>query len=123
MRDMDNDLISRSKLKEDLLDRSFYPSIVKNALEKVPTVDAVSREVVEQIQWERDCAIEQLREHGIPFVGKAPDVVKVVRCRDCKHFGGVTFAYTCRLHSSSNTRVQMNGNDFCSFGERSNNDD
>ena len=38
---MENDLISRSALKKDLLDRSFFPVIVKNALENTPAVDAV----------------------------------------------------------------------------------
>ena len=38
---MDNDLISRSALKKALLDKSFYPVIVKNALENAPAVDAV----------------------------------------------------------------------------------
>lgn len=40
----------------------------------------------EQIMWERDMAIKQLEEHGIPFGGKADNVVKVVRCKDCKWF-------------------------------------
>ena len=34
-----NDLISRSALKQDLLNRGFYPVIVKCALEAAPTVD------------------------------------------------------------------------------------
>lgn len=38
---MQNDLISRSALKKDLLDRSFFPAIVKAALENAPAVDAV----------------------------------------------------------------------------------
>ena len=37
----DNDLISRSALKKDLLDRAFFPAIVKAALENAPAVDAV----------------------------------------------------------------------------------
>ena len=35
------DLIHRDELKQTLLDLGFYPAIVKSALEKVPTVDAV----------------------------------------------------------------------------------
>lgn len=42
--------------------------IIKNA----PAVDAVLRSVVEQIKWERDCAMQQLKDHGIPFGGIAP---------------------------------------------------
>lgn len=46
------------------------------------------------------------------------DAVEVVRCKDCKHFGGIITAYTCRLHSTGNTRIQMREDDFCSRGER-----
>ena len=35
------DLIHRDGLKQTLLDLGFYPAIVKSALEKSPTVDAV----------------------------------------------------------------------------------
>ena len=35
------DLIQRDGLKQTLLDLGFYPAIVKSALEKAPTVDAV----------------------------------------------------------------------------------
>ena len=46
---MENDLISRSALKKDLLDRSFYPVIVKNALENAPAVDAIPIEKLGKI--------------------------------------------------------------------------
>lgn len=55
---------------------------IKNA----PTVDAVPLGVWEQTAWERDIAIGQLEEHGIPFGGIAPDVVEVVRCKDCAYW-------------------------------------
>ena len=35
------DLIRREGLKQTLLDLGFYPAIVKSALEKAPTIDAV----------------------------------------------------------------------------------
>lgn len=38
---MDNDLIRRSALKQDLLARGFWPVIVKCAVEAAPAVDAV----------------------------------------------------------------------------------
>lgn len=42
--------------------------------------------VLPQYKWERDIAVEQLDEYGIPFGAKKDDdVVKVVRCKDCKH--------------------------------------
>lgn len=46
------------------------------AIENAPAADVVSLPVVRQIQWERDIAMQQLEEHGIPFCGKA-DVVPV----------------------------------------------
>lgn len=49
------------------------------------TADAVSRGVHEQVRWERDVAIEQLESYGVSL-GEKADVVKVVRCKDCKHF-------------------------------------
>lgn len=42
----------------------------------------------------------------------------VVCCKECKHFGGVIYGQTCRLHSFGNTRVCMGEDDFCSHGER-----
>lgn len=55
-------------------------------IDNAPAVDAVSRAVFEQIQWERDCAMQQLKDHGIPFGGTAPDVVKVLLCAFCAKF-------------------------------------
>lgn len=40
----------------------------------------------EQFRWERDIAMQQLQDHGIPFGGIADDVIKVVRCKDCQLF-------------------------------------
>lgn len=36
-------------------------------IEDVPAADVVSREQFEQMKWERDIALEQLRTYGIPF--------------------------------------------------------
>ena len=83
---MDNDLISRSALKKTLFDRSFYPAIVKNALENAPAVDAVP----------------------------------VVRCKDCYYYEQLPYApelgKLCVL--SATWRVPMKEDDFCSCGER-----
>ena len=77
----------------------------------------VSRGVVDQIRWERDTAIGQLEEHGIPFCGKAPDVVKVVRCKDCKHWRENTL--WCDMNSRDReTWHNWYEDDFCSYGER-----
>lgn len=47
-----------------------------------------------------------------------PDFVEVVRCKDCRHYGGVTFGRTCRMYSGTYTRVEMPEDGFCCWGER-----
>ena len=46
------------------------------------------------------------------------NVAEVVRCKDCKHWGGVTFGYVCRRFSGSYIRNETRETDFCSYGER-----
>lgn len=43
------------------------------------------------------------------------DAVCVVRCKDCKHWG---YEKRCNMLSSSKYTLTMDGNAFCSFGER-----
>ena len=79
--------------------------------------EAVSRGVYDQVRWERDIAIKQLEEHGISFGCTAPDVVKVVRCKDCKNFTPKGMTYTwCDWWG-----VDPDEEDFCSHGERKDN--
>lgn len=64
-----DDLISRSALKKDLLDRSFFPSIVKAAVEKAPAVDTV--EVDKAMAWLEGYTMtdtKQIYSNGIVFV-------------------------------------------------------
>lgn len=86
-------LIDADALKENAYDSrewknaevGFHQMVVDiEDIDDAPTVDAVPVGVVEQFIWERDMAIQQLEEHGIPFCGKAY-VVAVVRCKECKH--------------------------------------
>jgi hypothetical protein len=51
---------------------------------------------------------------GTPTV----DAVEVVRCRDCRHYGGVVFGRTCRMFSGSHTRIEMPEDGYCSYSER-----
>lgn len=46
-------------------------------VERQPAADVVSKGVYKQVQWERDMAMQQLDEHGIPFGGTADNVVEV----------------------------------------------
>lgn len=43
----------------------------RRLLDEMPAADVVSRAAFEQMRWERDIAMKQLEEHGIPFGGKA----------------------------------------------------
>lgn len=98
---MENDLISRSALLEGAMAERYEFLREKNGnydhytdgfedamlyVEDAPAVDAVSRSVFEQVQWERDVAMQQLKDHDIPFGGTAPDVVKVLLCAFCAKF-------------------------------------
>ena len=76
----------------------------------------VESKTIAQIKWERDTAIEQLKSYGIGFCEKA-DVVKVVRCKDCKYsyFVKSCSKYECRKGCGT----LKYSNDFCSYGERS----
>lgn len=100
------------------------PQIAIERMEKL-SADVVSRGVFEQVKWERDMAMQQLEEHGIPFGGEADDVVNVVRCKDCKHAQNMPLGL-CYLHTEpyDNARgykgdaVCVEPYDFCSCGER-----
>lgn len=46
------------------------------------------------------------------------DVVEVVRCKDCIHWGGVTYGFVCRKLSGIDTKICMGAERFCSYGER-----
>ena len=43
------------------------------------------------------------------------DVVKIVRCKDCKYYSKMYKLCSCR---SDKFNVYLNDNDFCSFGEK-----
>lgn len=40
---------------------------IRKRLKGLPDADVVSREVFEQVKWERDTALKTLEEHGIGF--------------------------------------------------------
>lgn len=46
------------------------------------------------------------------------DVVKVVRCKDCTHWGGINYGFVCRKLSGIDTKICMGADHFCSYGER-----
>lgn len=52
------------------------------------------------------------------------DAVPVVRCKDCKYWGGVVFGNVCRRWSAplAGMRNDTKPDDFCSYGERKDGD-
>lgn len=121
---MTNDLISRSALFKvwDRLDETQDPNLLIDAMIKAmqdaPTVDAVSPGVVEQFKWERDIAIAQLEELGIGFGEKVPDMVEVVRCKDCKHWGIGCCPETKHIKACCFASYMVGENGYCVYGER-----
>ena len=85
-------------------------------IDEQPTVDAVSRGVHDQVRWERDVAIGQLESYGISL-GEKADAVKVVRCKDCKYYEDVKLLPHCTLCG-----IMKCEDDFCSDGEREDNE-
>ena len=51
-------------------------------------------------------------------IAPTADVVEVVRCKDCRHWGGVAFGYICRRFSGTYIRNETRETDFCSYGEK-----
>jgi len=56
--------------------------------------DIVSKAAYEQVKWERDVAMEQLKDAGIPFGGKA-DVAVVVHAKWIEKRNVVGKYFTC----------------------------
>lgn len=95
-----DDLIRRSdairvanEIPELIENHCFGEGETERMMKEIPAVDAISLGVG-TIQVERDTAIAQLAELGIGFGQKAPDMVEVVRCKDCKHRG---FVHECPM--------------------------
>ncbi len=57
-------------------------------------------------------------EGGCKCFKNAADVVEVVRCKDCKHYGGVVYGGVCRKYSGYETKVCTDKDHYCSYGER-----
>ena len=70
-----SDLISREDLMNDIF--CDKPKDVMLYIANYPTVDAVHRETLEQVMWERDVALHQLEEIGKGLGEKMDDVEPV----------------------------------------------
>ena len=68
-----------------LCGRGCYSGCPYKSFECVEELSRDGLEYIQQLERERDAAIAQLEELGIGFGQKKPDMVEVVRCKDCKH--------------------------------------
>lgn len=63
-----------------------------------------------------------LKAIGLNSIQEKRDVVKVVRCKDCKYFSTSRYctgeSYTGCTNWGTDTIEPCNENDFCSYGER-----
>lgn len=62
--------------------------------------------------------VELTEKEWVRLINAAPtaDVVEVVRCKDCKHWEDGWLGYCTKCHTA------MNYDNFCSYGERRDND-
>lgn len=89
---------------------------LKNEFLKSSKLEAENK----QLRHERDQAVEELHRNT--------DAVPVVRCKDCKSYkksgeyedenGEIKEYWYCEFHSLPKNLVQMQSDDFCSYGER-----
>lgn len=89
---------------------------VHDVISAIPAADVVSRAAFDQVMWERDTAMEQLEEHGIPFGGEA-DVEPVKHGRWLQPKSGECFCSECQTNGSPQWKrcpvceAKMNGGD------------
>lgn len=82
---------------------------------ELPVIDVVEKDIYEQVRFERDVAIGQLKELGIGLGEKKPkDLERVARCEDCK------FSDSCEQVMDLYDGMEWHSNPiyYCSYGER-----
>ena len=72
----------------------------------------MSRGAYDQTDWERCVALTQLKEIGKSLGERMDDMRPVVLCKDCKN-------YIERSGACAYLVVGMREDDFCSYGEKS----
>ena len=122
MRLIDADALKeRAEVLEDFFVTAWTTEKVQRLIHDAPTIDAVPVGVLDQVRWERDVAIAQLKDYGVSF-GEKADCAKVVRCKDCKYWRNASkplycseFMGDCTIDDEPVGRWE---HDFCSYGER-----
>lgn len=118
---MNDKIISAEWLKKRLKDElCFYPVMVSKAIEDAPKLDMVNREVVNQLLWEIDIMEHQLKDIGVQPMEEVGGVVKVVLCKNCKHWTEIKNVNKEKRIGSCDRFYAwniFNENDFCSYGD------
>lgn len=83
----------------------------------MPSADVVPVSAYKQVMWERDTAVEQLKQIDKGLGEIMDDVVSVVRCKNCENWQtdwnpSIPDRHYCAVMDS-----MMKANDFCSYGE------
>ena len=84
--------------------------------QNLPSVDAVPAGAYEQVAWERDLAVQQLKDYGVGL-GQTKDLVEVTRCKDCKYGDWDSKPDDAMVCLRTNDGFWRTSNDFCSRGE------
>ena len=100
-----------------LADEAFVDAM--QVIHEVKPADVVPVSSYKQVMWERDTAVEQLKQIGKGLGEVMDDVAPVVRCRDCEHY----YFADNRIPQEQRYVCEINGeiwkpDDFCSFGKR-----
>lgn len=71
-------LIDADKFREYCIHKlNFFPTMIDRALENQPTIETIPKGLYDQIKWERDMAIDQLKSYGVSL-GEKADMSKAV---------------------------------------------
>ena len=93
----------------------FGVEAVLEYAQNLPSVDAVPAGAYEQVAWERDLAVQQLKDYGVGL-GQTKDLVEVTRCKDCKYGDYDSEPDDAMVCLRTNDGFWHTGNDFCSRG-------
>lgn len=95
----------------------FGVEAVLEYAQSLPTVDAVPAGAYEQVAWERDLAVQQLKDYGVGLgQRKNENLVKVTHCKDCKYGDYDSEPDDAMVCRRTNDGFWRTGNDFCSRG-------
>lgn len=93
----------------------FGVEAVLEYAQNLPSMDAVPAGAYEQVAWERDLAVQQLKDYGVGL-GQVKDLAEVTRCKDCKYGDWDSKPDDAMVCLRTNDGFWRTSNDFCSRG-------